>query len=192
MLLQGRVDLLGLPTDGHEPAFVRDRPVVGQPVDLVGDGILADLRDDDLHLVRLDAVGEDRAEGLGVEVGQRPPGDVPAVVHVPADVHHAYARRPQVLELVVLADRGEGHPVIDLADLVQGGRGVLRDEQDAVGVAAHDHAAAARDPLAGVLGPVSDLLLRTGIAEGHGHVSLPDSSDGRRRRPRPRRPPRRR
>jgi hypothetical protein len=48
-----------------------------------------------------------------------------AVVLVAAQVGVADAGQPQVLELVVLADRGEGDPVVDLADLVQRVAGVL-------------------------------------------------------------------
>ena len=92
---------------------------------------VADLGHDDLDLVGLGLLGEDRAEGLGVGVGQAPGRDVGAVVGVAAQVGVADAGDAQVLELVVLADGGEGDAVVDLGDLVQGPRGVLGDERDA-------------------------------------------------------------
>ena len=42
-----------------------------------------------------------------------------AVVGVAAHVGQAHTGDAQVLELVVLADRGEADPVVDLGDLVQ-------------------------------------------------------------------------
>jgi hypothetical protein len=81
-----------------------DRAVVGQPVELVVRGPLPHLGDDELDLVRLAGLGEDRAEGLRVGVGQAAAGDVAAVVLVAAQVGVADAGQAQVLELVVLAD----------------------------------------------------------------------------------------
>src|SRR3712207_8741430 len=52
-----------------------------------------------------------------------------------------------IFELAVPADGGEADAVVELADLVQRGAGVLRDEQHAVGVGDHRDAAAARDAL---------------------------------------------
>ena len=64
--------------------------------------------DDDLDLVRLGLLGEDRPQGLGVGIGQCPGGDIGAVVGVAAQVGVPDAGDAQVLELVVLADGGEG------------------------------------------------------------------------------------
>ena len=162
-------DRLGHAAHHHEGALVEDRPVVGQPVHLVGLGRVPHLGDDDLDLVRLGLLGEDRAEGLRVGVGQRPPGDVTPVVRVAPQVGEAHAGHPEVLELVVLADRGEGQPVVDLAHLVQRGRAVLGHHEDAVGVGQDDDAAAARDALAGEIGAVLHQLFWRDVERGrHG------------------------
>ncbi len=142
-----------------EAVLLGDRPVVGEAVELVVGGRLPHLGDDELHLVRLAGLGEDRAEGLGVGVGEPAAGDVAAVVLVAAQVGVAHAGQPQVLELVVLADRREGDPVVDLADLVQRVAGVLPDEQDPVGVGEREDGAAAGDALAGVVALVLHHLL---------------------------------
>ena len=71
-LVEVAADLVGVAADGDRPVLVDDGAVVRQPVDLVVLGRGAHLRDDQLHLVRLLAdAGEDRAERLGVDVGQR-------------------------------------------------------------------------------------------------------------------------
>jgi len=70
-LVQIAADRLGCAADRDRAVLVHDRTVVRQPVDLVAVGRIADLRDDQLHLVRLlGRTGEDRAERLGVDVGQ--------------------------------------------------------------------------------------------------------------------------
>src|SRR5690606_30884000 len=61
-----------------------------------------------------------------------------------------------------------GDAVVDLGDLVQRGRGVLRAQQDAALVAERGQAAAPGDALAGVVGPVLHHLLG-GDVERHGH-----------------------
>ncbi len=152
-------DLLGGPAHHDEAALVGDRAVVGQAVDLVPIGGGPDLRDDDLDLDRLGLGREDGAELLGVGVGQAAGGDVAAVVGVAAQVGVADAGHPQVLELVVLADRGEGDAVVDLADLVQGARGVLGREGDPPVVGDDDGRPAARDAFARVVGLVLHQLL---------------------------------
>ena len=152
-------DRLALPADDDRAVLLGHRAVVGQPVELVLRGGAPDLGDDELHLVRLAGLGEDRAERLGVGVGQPAAGHVAAVVLVAAQVGVAHAGQAQVLELVVLADRGERDPVVDLADLVQRARRVLTQEQDAVGVGQHQHRAAARDALARVVAAVLHELL---------------------------------
>ncbi|GAA1179880.1 hypothetical protein GCM10009654_41370 [Streptomyces hebeiensis] len=131
-----------------------------QPVDLVAVGRGPDLGDDQLHLVRLLAgAGEDRAQSLGVDVGQPPGRDVVPVVGVSAQVGVADAADAQVLVLVVLPGGREADPVVDLAELVQGSGRVLADEHDAVGVLEHDQAPATGNALAGVLRPVGHGLL---------------------------------
>ena len=70
-LLEVRRHDVGGATHHAVPLHVGDLAVVGEPVDLVVGGVVADLGDEQLHLVRLlAAAGEDRAEGLGVGVGQ--------------------------------------------------------------------------------------------------------------------------
>ena len=159
--------------------FVGDLAVVGEPVDLVVLGGVSDLGDEELHLVGLLATaGEDRAERLGVGVGQPPAGDVAPVVGVAAHVGQPDARDAEGLELVVAADRGERDPVVDLGHLVQCLGRVLGDEQDAAGVLDHDHRTSSTDALAGEVGPVLHLLLGRDV-ERHAHVS----SSPRRDRP---------
>ena len=114
----------------------------------------AHLGDEDLDLERLHLVGEDVAEHLGVLVGERVGVHVLAAELVAGEVGGADAELPQLVELVVLADPGEGDAVVDLGDLVQRVRRVLGAEQDAVGVLEGGEAAAAGDALAGVVGPV--------------------------------------
>ena len=167
-------DGVGLAAHDDEVGLVDDRAVEGQPVELVVLGGVADLGDAELDLVGLHLLGEDRAEGLGVGVGDHPAGDVAAVVGVAADVGQPDAGDPQALELAVAADGGEADAVVELADLVQGGAGVLGDEQDAVGVGEDGDAAAAGDALAGVLRAVAHELLGRGVVR-HGHGSAPRS-----------------
>ena len=78
----------------------------------------------------------------------------------------------EVLELVVLAHRREADPVVDLRDLVQGPRRVLGNEENSADVLEHDDAAAARDPLAGVVCLVLDDLLGRDI-ERNAHRLAP-------------------
>ena len=111
-------------------------------------------------------------EQLGVGVGQPSAGDVAPVVGVAADVGDADARVAQRLELVVAADGREPDPVVDLRDLAQRRRVVLRDEQHAAGEGEHHDAAAARDPLAGQLRPVAQELVDGGV-ERHRHGAAP-------------------
>src|SRR6185436_7977975 len=83
--------------------------------------------------------------GLGVRVGQVASLDVLAPVLIATEVREADACDPELLELRVLPDPGEGDPVVDLADLVQRGTGVLGDA------------------LVGVLGPVLHELLGSDV-----------------------------
>jgi hypothetical protein len=142
-----------------ETVLVADGAVIREPVDLVARRVCADLGDDDLDLVRLRLLREDGAEGLRVDVGERAAGHVRAVVCVPAKVGVPDPCLSQVFELVVFPDGRERDPVVDLTDLVQRGRGVLRDEQDAVGVGEHDDAATAGDALARIVRAVLHDLL---------------------------------
>ena len=89
--------------------------------------------------LRLLGLGEDSSECLGVSVGQTSTGHVGAVVAAAAQVGVPDSGDAQILELVVLADRGERDPVVDLTDLVQSPRRVLRDEQDSLVVLSDDH-----------------------------------------------------
>ena len=148
-----------------------------QPIELVVVRGLTDLGHHDLDLVRLLRLGEDRAERLGVGVGQASSRDIAAVVGVAAKIGKTYAGNAQILELVVLAHRRERDPVVDLADLVQRTRSVLCHEQQAAGVLQHDHGTAPRDSFAGVVGLVLDDLLGRYV-ERHAHDDAPRSSMG--------------
>ncbi len=159
----------------HEAAFVGDRPVVGEPKDLVAVAVDAHLGDHDLDLEGLGLLGEDGAERLGVRVGQRASRDVGAVVGVAAQVGVADARHAQALELVVAADGGEGDAVVDLRHLVQRPGRVLGDEGDAPVVAQDDDRAPARNSLAREVSPVLHDLLGRDV-EGHAHRAPPGLS----------------
>jgi hypothetical protein len=149
--------------------LVGDRAVVEDVEQLVGRRVGTDLGDEDLHLHRLHLVGEDLAEDLGVLVGQAAGVDVVTAVLVALDVGGADAGHPHLVELVVAADAGEGDAVVDLADLAEVVRGVLRHEGHAV-VVDHGHQrAAAGDALPGVVRPVLHHLLRRDV-ERHAHA----------------------
>ena len=120
LLLEPLGDGLGLPAQHGVAVLVGDGPLVGDVVQLVRSQPGAQLGHQDLDLERLHLVGEHLAEVLGVEVGQRTGVDVLAAVGVALGVGVADTRDPQLVELVVLAHAGEGDPVVDLADLVEG------------------------------------------------------------------------
>jgi hypothetical protein len=109
--------------------LVGDGAVEQHVVDLVAAGVLARLADEDLDLVGLHLLREDRRQRLRVGVGQVARAHVVAAVGVPAQVRVPNPADPEVLELAVLADAGERDPVVDLADLVQRRARVLGDEQ---------------------------------------------------------------
>src|SRR5690349_6208230 len=187
-VLEHRHDRLTLPAEHHVLRLVEDRAVEQQPVEPVVRRGLPDLADAQLHLERLLLLGEDRVERLRVRVGERPAGDVPAVVGVAAHVGQPDPGHPQRLVLAVPADRREPDPVVDLADLVQRALRVLGDEQYALGVLEHDDRPAAHDVLPRVFRAVAHDLLGGGI-ERHRHGVIPPLRPGwrcaRRRPPRP-------
>ena len=151
---------LGRAAHHGDVVLLDDLAVEGEPEDLVVLGRVPDLRDEDLDLVGLlGPGGEDRAQGLGVGVGQAATGHVEPVVGVAAHVREANAGDPEVLELVVATDGGEGDPVVDLADLVQRRGRVLGDEQHAVDVADNRDRTSPPDPLAREVRPVLHQLL---------------------------------
>ena len=167
---------LGRATHHGDVVLLDDLAVEGESEDLVVLGGVAHLRDEDLDLVGLLGTrGEDRAQRLGIGVGQATTGHVQPVVGVAAHVGQAHAGDPEVLELVVATDCGEGDPVVDLADLVQRGGRVLGDEQHAVDVADHRDRTSPPDALACEVGPVLHHLLGRHI-ERHGHGRPPRSS----------------
>ena len=144
-------------------------------------GRQADLGDEDLDLHRLHLVGEDLAEDLGVLVGQAAGVDVVAAVLEALEVGGPHAGHAQLVELVVLADAGEGDAVVDLADLAQRLGAVLGDDGDAVGVAQGDEGPAAGDALAGVVRPVLHHLLGRDV-ERHAHEPRPPMRASERQR----------
>ena len=121
-------DGLGVPAEHGEAVLVGDRSLVGDVVQLVGLAV-AQLGHQDLHLERLHLVGEDVAEVLGVEIGQRARVDVLAAERVALGVGVAHPGDTQLVVLVVLAHSGEGDAVVDLADLVERPRRVLGDDE---------------------------------------------------------------
>ena len=154
------------PPEHGEAVLVGDRALVGDVVQLVL--VLAQLGHQDLDLERLHLVGEDVAEVLRVEVGQRTGVDVLAAVGVPLGVGVANTGHAELVVLVVLADAAEGDAVVDLADLVQRARRVLGDDGDADVVGRGDERAATGDALLGVLGPVLHHLLGRHVVR-HAH-----------------------
>jgi hemoglobin len=119
-LLERRRHLVGLAAEGDEPRLVGHRAVPGDAVDLVAVRLGADLRDHDLHLVRLARrLAEVLTERLRVPVRQAARGHVAPVELVAGQVRVGDAGLAQHLVLVVPADGGERDPVVDLADLVQ-------------------------------------------------------------------------
>lgn len=101
-LLERRDHRLGGAAHHHEVRLIGDRPVVGDPVQLRGFGLplVGHPGHTQLDFVRLGLLGEDRSEGLGVDVGQLACGDVAAVVGVAASVGELDAAAAQILELV--------------------------------------------------------------------------------------------
>ena len=149
-----------LPADHNEVALVVDRALERDPVDLVVRSRFADLGYDDLDLVRLRAVGEQRSEQLPVPVGEPAGGYVAPVVLEPGRVRIPDAGLAQRLELVVPADRRERDAVVQLAELPQRSRRIGGHEEDAGLAADHDAAADLRDAPAGVVRLVLHHLLR--------------------------------
>ncbi len=172
VLLQERRQLLLLATDGGEVVLGEQGPVVGDSEQEVSPALPAHLGDHDLDLVRLDLLGEDLAQHLGIGVGQAFRGHVAAGVGVALEVGVADAGHPQRFELGVLAHAGEGDAVVDLADLVEGAARVLREQQDPVGIGHRGDRLAPGDALAGVLRPVLHQLLG-GHVEGEVHRAAP-------------------
>ena len=124
-LAQALGDGLGLAAEHAEAVLVDDGAVVEDVEQLVVGLGGADLGHEDLDLHRLHLVGEDLAEDLGVLVGQAAGVDVLAAERVALQVGVADAGDAELVELVVVADAGEGDAVVDLADLAQRVRRVL-------------------------------------------------------------------
>src|SRR5207247_1869240 len=128
-------------------------------------GLAVDLTHEDLDLVGFHLLGEDRGERLRVGVGEVARLHVLAAVLVAAEIGQTDPRDPELLELAVLPHPRERDRVVDLADLVQGGAGVLRDEQESVDVLHADHRSAACDALVRVVRAILHQLLGSDV--GH-------------------------
>ena len=137
--------LFGVAADRDEALFVGDGSIEQDVVDPDVPALPVDLADHDLDLIGLHLLGEDGGERLGVRVGQVASLDVLAPVLIATEVGEADACDAELLELRVLPDAGEGDPVVDLADLVQRGAGVLCDEQQPVRELEPDHRASTGD-----------------------------------------------
>ena len=146
--------------------------VIGDVEELVVAGRMPHLGHQDLHLERLDVVGEHLADDLGVGVGQGPGVDVLAAVRVALDVGVPHPCLAQLVVLVELADASEGDTVVDLADLAQGAGRVLRRQQDPVVVGHADERTPTGDVLAGIVRLVLHELLG-GDVERHAHGLCP-------------------
>ena len=99
-------------------------------------------------------MGEDLPEVLRVDVGQAAGVDVLSRVRIALQIGVAYTGDAKLVVLVVLAHARERDPVVDLAELAQCARRVLRAQQDAVGIGERQCAAAPGDSLARVVGAV--------------------------------------
>src|SRR5574338_136383 len=132
-----------------------------------GELVVADFRDDDLDLERLQRADELVADELRVEPGERLAAHVLAAEAKAFDVRPLHADLPEAVELAVLAHAGERDAVVDLADLREVVR-VLRDQDDAALELERDERLAAGDALAGELRLVLRHLLR-GDVERHDH-----------------------
>src|SRR5580704_7726078 len=167
------VDGLGIAPEDGEVVLVGDRPLVGDVVQLIGPGGVAQLGDQDLDLEGLHLVGEHVPEILGVEVGQPPGVHVLAAVGVPLGVGVAHAGHPQLVVLVVLADTAEGDAVVNLADLVQRARRILGHDHYAHVVGGGHQRPAPGNALLGVFRPVlHDLFGRHVVRHAHGVGSV--------------------
>ena len=113
-------------------------------------------------------LGEDRAEGLRVGVGQAAGLDVVARILVALHIGITHTEPAQLIEFVVLAHPRESDAVVDLADLAQCLRRVLCDNEDSLGTLCRYQGATARDALAREVGPVLHQLFR-GDVERHAH-----------------------
>ena len=91
-----------------------------------GELVVADLRDDDLDLERLQRAGELVADQLREEPGEGLAAHVLAAEAEALDVRPLDADLPEPVELAVLPDAGEPDAVVDLADLRSGRRGSRR------------------------------------------------------------------
>ena len=87
-----------------------------------------ELGDEDLDFERFHLVGEDLTQVLGVDVRERAGVDVFSRIGVALRVRVAHPGDAELVELVVAPHASEGHPVVDLADLVQGAGRVLGDD----------------------------------------------------------------
>src|SRR4029077_9654475 len=121
--------------------------------------VVGDLGHAQLDLVGLGLLGEDGAERLRVHVGQLPARYIPTVVGVAASVGELDAAAAQVVELVEPAHGSEPDAVVELADLLQGPRRVLRHEKHTAGVRQRHHAATAGDSFARELRTLAHRLL---------------------------------
>ncbi len=140
-----------MPPHRDDALLVLQAPVVEHAVHLVVVGRVPDLRDQDLDLERLQLLREDPPERLRVGVRDRLRGDVLAAVGVAAEIGQTNPGDAEVLELVVLAHRGERDAVVDLADLVQRFARVLGDDEDPRLTLDRDDRLAARNALARVV-----------------------------------------
>src|SRR5690606_9274227 len=104
---------------------------------------------------------------------QAPGVDVLAAERVALEIGSTNARDAELVELVELADAGEGDAVVDLRDLAKGVRRVLRADHHPALVHDGDEASTAGDALAGVVGPVLHHLLGCDV-EGHAHEAPPE------------------
>src|SRR5439155_4411839 len=146
-------------TDRYEPLFVGDGSIEQDVVDTRRPRSPVYLTDHDLDLVGLHLLGEDGGERLRVCVGEVASLHVLAPVLIPPEIGEPAAREAELLELGVLGEAGEGDPVVDLTDLVQGRTGVLGDEEQAVRELEPDHRPPTGDALVGVVRAVLHELL---------------------------------
>ncbi len=176
LILQRVVDRLRGTAEGGVAVLVDDDAVVHHVVHLrVVVVLVADFRDEDLHLVRLHLVCEDLVQRLRVRGGEFLRAHVLAGVRVALEVRVAHARDAQQLVLAVQPDRSESDAVVDLADLLQRAGGVLGNDDHPGRTLQCEQTAAAGDALPRVVGAVLHHLFGRDVERG-AHDSAPPRS----------------
>ena len=127
------------------------------------------LRDQNFDLQRLELLTEDGTQALRVAVGQGSRSHVLTAVHVPREIGMSDAGLAQILELAVFAGAGKRDAVVNFRNLVQGGTGIVGDQQHAVRIFHRDDGPPLGDAFLGILRLILHHLLgRDVVRQRHG------------------------